>query len=81
MKPTVLIVSFLVMVLRPVFLFVEINQHLSQGYQAIAHLLVGGLFAAWWVGGEKWSKDWKFEVAANLSLVEGVCFIATVFLL
>ena len=43
----------------------------SQAYQAIAHLYVGGLFAAWWTGGNR-GLLW---IAIGLSILELACFL------
>lgn len=47
MKPFVLILSLVVALFRPLLIFVEVNEHVQSSYEAVAHLLVGGLFAAY----------------------------------
>ncbi len=39
-------------------------------FQAVAHLYVGGLLGAWWVGRDRW----LLWIAVGLSVVEVVCF-------
>lgn len=81
MKPFVLILSLAVALFRPVLLFVEVNEHLQSSYEAVAHLLVGGLFTAGWLA-EGWLVEvddiqegrwWCFQVAVGLTVVEIVC--------
>ena len=54
-----------------------------EAYQAVAHLFVGGLFAAGWVQGfgahdydEERRAMWKFGIALALTAVEVWCFVA-----
>lgn len=49
MKPFVILLAIAVGLFRPVLLFVEFGPHVDAGYQALAHLLVGGLIGAWYL--------------------------------
>jgi dipeptide/tripeptide permease len=78
MKRIVIALSIIVALLRPVFIFVAVNHHVAQSYQAVAHLLVGGLFATWWVSEDK--NDWALQTALALTVVEVSCAAITVVL-
>ena len=34
-------------IVRPFLIFYELNEHIQSSYEALAHILVGGLFAAY----------------------------------
>lgn len=44
-----LLLSILVGGIRPFLVGRKVNKHLTQSYQALAHILVGVLLAVWWV--------------------------------
>lgn len=47
MKPLLILLCLAVAAFRPVLLFVEVGPHVQGSYEAVAHLLVGGLAGAW----------------------------------
>lgn len=71
MKLTIILLAVVLGLLRPVFVFRTFNHHISQSYQAVAHILVGALFATWWLTGGPWA---LWTVVA-LSVVEVVCAV------
>lgn len=86
MKPFVLILSLVVALFRPVLLFVEVNEHVQSSYEAVAHILVGGLFGAYFAsrkyldkhGGAYGDALNLLWMAMWLSAVEIVCFGITI---
>lgn len=45
MRSFTILLASIVALLRPMFLFETFNPHVTASYQAVAHFLVGGLFA------------------------------------
>lgn len=71
---------------RPVPIFVELNEHLQSSYEAVAHLLVGGLFGAYFVsrkfldkhGGSYGDAVNLLWMAMGMTAVEIVCAVISV---
>jgi hypothetical protein len=87
-KPAVIIACLLVAAFRPVLLFVDFNSHVEVGYQAVAHMLVGGLLAVGytlrWLGKRTLSSNeanaiiddisnWTMTAGWSLTAVEVIC--------
>ena len=85
MKPLIIALAVLIAAFRPVLIFRDFNPHIESGYEALAHLFVGGLVGAWWIsetcGLSKliylllfaWamrSQRWQMRTASVLTLVE-----------
>jgi hypothetical protein len=91
MKASIFLVSIAVAIFRPFLIFYEVNEHLQSSYEALAHILVGGLFAAYFAnrrvfkqpGGNAFVKYEDFGymlwMAIGLSVVETVCAIANAY--
>jgi ABC-type Mn2+/Zn2+ transport system permease subunit len=91
MKASILIISIVVAVFRPFLIFYDVNEHLKTSYEAVSHILVGGLLAAFFAnrrvfkqpGGAAFVqyKDFAYMLwaAIGISVVEIVCAIANVF--
>lgn len=60
---------------RPVLLFVDFNQHVDASYQAVAHMLVAGLYVRYF---STPSSVALLYAANGLVAVEVVCAIAKV---
>lgn len=78
MKPILLITVAAVAAFRPVLLFVDFNEHIDASYQAVAHMLVAGLYVRYF-SHRQWfpnvlDRHVGLLYAANfLVLVEVVC--------
>lgn len=91
MKGYIIPIAIALGLLRPGFIFWEMNRHVSMSYQAVCHLLVGGLFAAYYGRQDVWARfpqrtlfppswrdDWMFNTAFGLSVAEIVCAAFTI---
>lgn len=92
MKRFMIAIAAVVTVLRPLLMFAELNPHVAKSYEAIAHLIVGGLlFGMYWhrrgliMGG--WSREyakkqtaWMVEASTLLIVAEVLCATAKVLL-
>jgi hypothetical protein len=94
MKLFILVLAVILSLIRPVLIFKTIGKHASQSYQALAHLLVGGLVGAWIIlegnlsvvnilggillGAFAESAPWQIRTASMMTLVEIVCAVLTV---
>jgi hypothetical protein len=73
MKPLVIIAAVLIAALRP---FMPLHSASLQGsYDAMAHILVGGLFGAWLVNRARW----LLMTALAVSAVEVVYAVSSFF--
>lgn len=89
MKCAVILTALIVAVIRPFLLFYDIGQHAQSSYEAIAHLLVGGLIGVWAVTRLRFSifdvvgsllmafaipeHRWEIRTASALTVIEIVC--------
>jgi hypothetical protein len=53
---------------------IRVAGHTSPAFQAAAHLFVGVLFGAWFMGRERWNA-WLLYLALALSVLELACFL------
>lgn len=74
METAIQVFAGIVGVIRPFLIGRELNEHLQKSYEAVAHILVGGLFAAWWVG----DIEWCLIVAVGLTIIEVMSAIVSV---
>lgn len=90
LKALVILVAIAVGLFRPVLIFAQFNEHLEASYQAIAHILVGGLFAWHYATVCEWRRygEWAnarpreiwLTLACALTCIEIVCFAITLLL-
>lgn len=73
MSISVIVLSIVFALLRPLFIFREFNKHINQSYQAFAHILVGILLAAWWLTG----KQYLMILFWMLTIVEVISAVVT----
>lgn len=67
--PYIIAISAIIGAIRPLLLFVTLNHHLSQSYQALAHFWLGMLAAGWYIESDPLCKK-SFLI---LTAVEVVC--------
>lgn len=88
MKPYVIALAIAIGAFRPVLIFVDFNPHIEASYQAMAHLLVGGLLGAHLgyrkherFGEPLWSVDYDWLIVTfwALTAVEVICAGITIF--
>ena len=73
MKPLVIVTVVLIAVMRPFMPLHSVS--LPGSYEAMAHIVVGGLIGAWLVNRERW----LLMSALAVSAVEVVCAISSLF--
>jgi len=67
--------AYLTIPIAVVLAALRLMGHKDQAFQAAAHLFVGGLFVAWFLGRPPAQARWNLAIAVVLSVIELAAFL------